>query len=82
VFPVRYELDFYILLRRNSVFKGLIKYINNFTINTTFSPSRFFKQPIPQKLEIHSNNTTTITTTTTAAAAAAVNNLKIFQVFE
>jgi hypothetical protein len=23
VFPVRYELDFYILFRRNSVFKGL-----------------------------------------------------------
>jgi hypothetical protein len=25
VFPVRYELDFYILFRRNSVFKGLKK---------------------------------------------------------
>jgi hypothetical protein len=26
VFPVRYGLDFYVLCRRNSVFKGLIKH--------------------------------------------------------
>jgi hypothetical protein len=26
VFPVRYELNFYILFRRNSVFKGLLAY--------------------------------------------------------
>jgi hypothetical protein len=26
VFPVRYEVDFYIICRRNSVFKGLIKH--------------------------------------------------------
>jgi hypothetical protein len=25
MFPVRYELNFYILFRRNSVFKGLIR---------------------------------------------------------
>jgi hypothetical protein len=29
VFPVRYELDFYISLRQNSVFKGLIYGENN-----------------------------------------------------
>jgi hypothetical protein len=28
VFPVRYELNVYIVLRRNSVFKGLIFYLN------------------------------------------------------
>jgi hypothetical protein len=26
VFPVRYELDLYILFRRNSIFKGLIQF--------------------------------------------------------
>jgi hypothetical protein len=33
MFPVRYELDFYILFRRNSAFKGLIAVD---TIYTTF----------------------------------------------
>jgi hypothetical protein len=28
VFPVRYELKFYIIFRRNSVFKGLIAFCN------------------------------------------------------
>jgi hypothetical protein len=27
MFPVRYELNFYILFRRNSVFKGLILFV-------------------------------------------------------
>jgi hypothetical protein len=31
VFPVRYELNLYILFRRNSVFKGLIRHQSNFT---------------------------------------------------
>jgi hypothetical protein len=29
MFPVRYELNFYILSRRNSAFKGLVKLVSD-----------------------------------------------------
>jgi lipoprotein NlpI len=37
VFPVRYELDLYILFRRNSVFKMLTKYEYNYERNRNMS---------------------------------------------
>jgi hypothetical protein len=36
VFPVRYELNSYILFRRNSVFKGLIKVKTAMVIKQSF----------------------------------------------
>jgi hypothetical protein len=47
VFPVRYELDSYILFRRNSVFRGLISATRKERQGTKylhFPHSKFFKQ--------------------------------------
>jgi hypothetical protein len=42
VFPVRYELNFYIVVRRNSVFKGLISSRENVIIVQEMLPMQFY----------------------------------------
>jgi hypothetical protein len=41
VFPVRYELNLYMLFRRNSVFKGLSRIILLFLIATEYSSLKY-----------------------------------------
>jgi hypothetical protein len=49
VFPVRYELNFYIVFRRNSVLKGLISLITSH-ITTSWSPKLPHQLVFPTKI--------------------------------
>jgi hypothetical protein len=59
VFPVRYELDSYILFRRNSVFKGLKQVVH--IVTTVFLKSKFagyavtVHHPPPRRIVTSSN---------------------------